>query len=144
MHHWRPMAEFDPDKRGLLVHDQLNDLVLEWEPERHGKDWHQGGHHDWGKGIVNWDGLLLDGWMPRNECAELGVDGNCGFALLGDNLQDGEAEFVPIATTAPEGTAEWRAAAAASAETAYRRLRARLPDRPFRSFLGISHPDLER
>jgi hypothetical protein len=23
--------------------------------------------------------------------AELGIDGNCGFALLGENIQDGEA-----------------------------------------------------
>lgn len=29
--------------------------------------------------------------------AELGIDGNCGFALLGPNLQEGEAEFVEIA-----------------------------------------------
>ena len=29
--------------------------------------------------------------------AELGIDGNCGFALIGPNLQEGEAEFVEIA-----------------------------------------------
>lgn len=28
--------------------------------------------------------------------AELGVDGNCGFALLGENIQVGEAEFEPV------------------------------------------------
>jgi len=27
---------------------------------------------------------------------QLGVDGNCGFALLGEDLQSGEAEFVEI------------------------------------------------
>lgn len=31
------------------------------------------------------------------ERAELGVDGNRGFALLGDDIQSGEAEFVEIA-----------------------------------------------
>jgi len=29
--------------------------------------------------------------------AQLGIDGNCGFALLGPDLQEGEAEFVEIA-----------------------------------------------
>ena len=36
------------------------------------------------------------GGYLMNERAQLGVDGNCGFALLGDNLQSGEAEFVEI------------------------------------------------
>ena len=27
---------------------------------------------------------------------ELGIDGNCGFALSGENIQEGEAEFVEI------------------------------------------------
>ena len=64
------MSEFDPDKPGMLVHDQLNDQVIEWQPERHGRDWHQHGHHDWGSGQVEWDELLLDGggtMMPRRE-----------------------------------------------------------------------------
>ena len=30
------------------------------------------------------------------ERAEIGIDGNCGFALLGEDLQVGEAEFVEI------------------------------------------------
>ena len=30
------------------------------------------------------------------ERVELGVDGNCAFALLGEDLQSGEAEFVEI------------------------------------------------
>lgn len=28
--------------------------------------------------------------------AKVGLDGNCGYALLGENLHDGEAEFVEI------------------------------------------------
>ena len=31
-----------------------------------------------------------------DERAGLGIDGNCGFALLGADLQEGEAEFVEI------------------------------------------------
>jgi hypothetical protein len=29
--------------------------------------------------------------------AELGVDGNAAFALLGENIQEGDTEFVEIA-----------------------------------------------
>lgn len=61
---WRPMSEFDPSKPAL-VHDQLSDQVIEWEPERHGRDWHQGGHVDRQDGVIEWDGLRLDGWMER-------------------------------------------------------------------------------
>ena len=37
------------------------------------------------------------------ERAELGVDGNCGFALLGENTQEGEAEFIKIDYEAKDG-----------------------------------------
>ena len=30
------------------------------------------------------------------ERAEVGIDGNCGYALLGANIQEGECEFVEI------------------------------------------------
>lgn len=30
------------------------------------------------------------------ERAEVGIDGNCGYALLGPNIQEGESEFVEI------------------------------------------------
>jgi hypothetical protein len=73
--------------------------------------------------------------------AELGVDGNCGFALLGENLQEGEAEFVEIKTDAPVGCSEWHHAAVRAATAAYRALQARLPDRKFSYFLGDSHPN---
>jgi hypothetical protein len=39
---WRPMSEFDPSKPAL-VHGKLNDQVIDWEPERHDKDY-QAGH----------------------------------------------------------------------------------------------------
>lgn len=30
------------------------------------------------------------------ERAEVGIDGNCGYALLGYNIQEGEVEFIQI------------------------------------------------
>ena len=82
------------------------------------------------------------------ERAELGVDGNCGFALLGEDLQVGEAEFVEI--DLPPGASkdpnryyksEWVSAAKRAIWKAHRALKARLPDRQFSYYLGPSHPD---
>ena len=75
------------------------------------------------------------------ERAELGVDGNCGFALLGANLQEGEAEFVTIQTDEPKWTSAWHVAACRAASAAYRKLKKRLPDRQFSYYLGPSHPN---
>ncbi len=81
------------------------------------------------------------------ERAELGIDGNFGFAMLGANLQEGEAEFVEIALPAEASRhparyqhSEWVIAATKAATAAYRRLKARLPDREFSYYLGTSHP----
>ncbi len=83
-----------------------------------------------------------------SERAELGVDGNAGFALLGENIQEGEAEFVEIALPLSDSkdpmryhNSEWCMAAKRAATKAYRALKARLPDRKFSYFLGESHPD---
>ena len=83
----------------------------------------------------------------RVERAELGVDGNCGFALLGDDLQVGEAEFVEIALPVEASKdpnryhhSEWCAAAERAASAAYRALKARLAPRQFSYVLGRSHP----
>lgn len=72
------------------------------------------------------------------ERAELGVDGNCGFALLGDNLQEGEAEFEEF--TGDIRTSEGHRNARTAAFCAYRRLKARIK-KPISYFLGKSHPD---
>ncbi len=82
------------------------------------------------------------------ERAELGIDGNAGFALLGEDLQVGEAEFVTI-DLPPEASkdpnryhkSEWVSAAKRAATAAYRKLKERLPDREFSYFIGTSHPD---
>lgn len=82
------------------------------------------------------------------ERAEIGIDGNAGFALLGDDLQSGEAEFVtidlpPDASKDPNRyhKSEWVSAAKIAATAAYRALKARLGDREFSYYLGPSHPD---
>lgn len=82
------------------------------------------------------------------ERAEIGIDGNAGFALLGDDLQSGEAEFVEIALP-PEASkdpnryhkSEWVRAAKIAATAAYHKLKARLADREFSYYLGQSYPD---
>jgi hypothetical protein len=82
------------------------------------------------------------------ERAELGIDGNAGFALLGEDLQVGEAEFVTIdlpleASKDPNRyqKSEWVSAAKRATTAAYHKLKARLPDRQFSYYLGTSHPD---
>jgi hypothetical protein len=69
--------------------------------------------------------------------AELGIDGNCGFALLGENIQDGEAEFVEVVQMKDEPLhiAESRAAT-----KAYNQLKARLGLPHLSYFIGTSHP----
>lgn len=72
--------------------------------------------------------------MAEVERAELGIDGNCGYALLGPNLQEGEAEFVEI--EAPfDSLAEKRAC-----KKALDKLRERLPHRTFSYYLDDSYP----
>lgn len=57
------MSEFDPTQPAL-VHDQLNDQTFTWDRARHGRDWQRSPPAPWGPGVVEWDGLLLDGWRP--------------------------------------------------------------------------------
>lgn len=80
--------------------------------------------------------------------AELGVDGNAGFALLGEDIQSGEVEFVVI-DLPPEASkdpnryhkTEWLNAAKRASTAAYHALKHRLADRKFSYYLGKSHPD---
>lgn len=72
--------------------------------------------------------------------AELGVDGNAGFALLGEDLQSGEAEFETIKTDAAKYSSEWEQAAKRAINLAFQRLKARI-DEPISYYLGTSHPD---
>ena len=56
----RPFDTFDPT-RPALVHDQLNDKIIRWNPEW-ASTWRDRSDH--APGVVEWDGLLLDGWEP--------------------------------------------------------------------------------
>jgi hypothetical protein len=56
------MSEFDPSLP-VMVHDRLNDRTFEWKPatmqanyEKYAKAF--------GPDVIEWDGLLLDGWLP--------------------------------------------------------------------------------
>jgi hypothetical protein len=70
----------------------------------------------------------------ERERIQLGIDGDCGYAMLGTDLQSGECEFVQV--DAPEGIDQQLLAA----KRALRKLRERLdiPNRSF--FFGPSHP----
>ena len=70
--------------------------------------------------------------------AELGIDGNAGFALVGENLQEGEAEFV----TVPYGDERFphdEHAECWAATQALRKLEERLGTR-LSYYIGPSHP----
>jgi hypothetical protein len=85
---------------------------------------------------------------PTLERAELGVDGNAGFALLGGDLQIGEAEFVEIALPIEASKdphryhdSEWCAAAKRATNLAFQKLKARLNGKAISYYLGRSYPD---
>ena len=56
----RPIFEFDPAKRST-VHDALNDKRFQWEPEKYLEHYREHAA-EYDDGMVEWDGLLLDGW----------------------------------------------------------------------------------
>lgn len=58
--------------------------------------------------------------MSNEERAAIGIDGNCGYALLGENIQEGEAEFVEVQSPGE------RIDKAIAAKAALNRLRERL------------------
>jgi hypothetical protein len=47
-----------------LVHDRLNNELIAWKAERaaHYREFAQPFDEP---GLISWDGLLLDGWMPH-------------------------------------------------------------------------------
>jgi hypothetical protein len=70
-------------------------------------------------------------FKPR---AQLGIDGNCGFALLGENLQEGESEFIEIPEPNNYVSELW------AAKVAFNKLKARLGDPELSYYFGSSHP----
>jgi hypothetical protein len=73
--------------------------------------------------------------------AELGVDGNCAFALLGENIQEGEAEFVEIENIADLSPIDKARAERVASFRALDNLRSRLNDQDISYWLGPSHPN---
>jgi hypothetical protein len=57
----RPMSDFDP-ARPALVHDSLNDRTFEWKPDEFLEHYREHAQPA-AKGVIGWDGLLLDGWQ---------------------------------------------------------------------------------
>ena len=58
----RPMKEFDPAKPAT-VHDRLNDRSFEWRPKTMQENYEEYASPR-ADGVIEWDGLLLDGWEP--------------------------------------------------------------------------------
>ena len=83
--------------------------------------------------------VVVDG--IKYDRAELGVDGNAGFAFLGPDLQMGEAEFVTID---PIGNESVELASGRACKQALRKLRERLglPKMPY--YFGASFPFCRR
>ncbi len=77
----RPMAA-DVRVRSVeaaLVHNGLNDEVIDWKPELHQSIYEQYAHPEFNPGVTEWDGRLLD--APRRttgrvNCMRLGIQ--CG------------------------------------------------------------------
>ena len=83
---------------------------------------------------------------------QLGIDGNCGFALLGPNLQEGESEFVEIPVVEPDNSTHHErytrehtqqmelGAKLWACKEAFRRLQKRLVLPRMGYYFGNSHP----
>ena len=68
---------------------------------------------------------------------ELGIDGNCGFALSGKDVQSGEAEFVDINY---DSCSDKLTAELIAMKTALKKLRTRLEMPELRWYHGTSSP----
>lgn len=58
------MSDFDPSMPAM-VHDWLNDKTFEWQPEKWRENYRQYAQER-RPGVVEWGGLLLDGWPPAD------------------------------------------------------------------------------
>jgi hypothetical protein len=47
----------------VMVHDGLNDRWFSLTPDW-AEDMKQNAHPDYRRGLLEWDGLILDGWLP--------------------------------------------------------------------------------
>ena len=58
----RSMNEFVPEE-GVMVHDGLNDHWFSLTPDW-AKDMKLNAHPNYRRALLEWDGLILDGWLP--------------------------------------------------------------------------------
>lgn len=72
--------------------------------------------------------------------AELGVDGDAAFALLGPDLQEGEVEFVTITPKMIEDYGSKDQAAIIMAKVALNKLRKRILRFDLSFYFAASHP----
>lgn len=77
--------------------------------------------------------------VGKIERAELGVDGDHAFALLGNDIQMGEAVFVKVENNDTWHTADKADAESRAATKAYRELQAKI-GKPISYYIGPSHP----
>jgi hypothetical protein len=61
-----PMSTFDPSKPAM-VHDRLNDRTFQWKPKTMQANYEQYASPFGPPDVIAWDGLLLDGWLPRSK-----------------------------------------------------------------------------
>ncbi len=82
--------------------------------------------------------------MSEVERAELGMDGDAGFALLGPDIQAGEAEFETVVGTELNPDPNSDGAKRQAINRAFNRLKTRLggkyKGKPISYFLGESYP----
>ena len=62
----QPMLTFEPTMPAD-VHDQLTDKVIRWKPEW-SETWYECRYYV--LGVVEWKGLLLDGWAPTQDALD--------------------------------------------------------------------------
>jgi hypothetical protein len=60
----KPMSNFDPSEPAL-VHDRRNNRTLPWSPEFKRSFEKYGRENE--PGVIDYDGLELDGWMDIDE-----------------------------------------------------------------------------
>jgi hypothetical protein len=51
--------------RPAILHDQLNDRMIAWNPKS-AEHWRKYAELH-GEGVISWDGRLIDGWKPTEE-----------------------------------------------------------------------------
>lgn len=66
-----PMSDFDP-RRSAYLYDSLNEHWLRWRPE-YAERWREARNEK--RGVVNFDGMLFQGWLEIEEADAAGISG---------------------------------------------------------------------